>query len=290
MPRWGCALALLLSLSTPSAFAEGDGGDGGDGAEASQDDGGANKMAGVAAHEASLGDKKLKAGDTKGAMVHYGKALKMHSSPDIMIKRATGYMVSGKTEKARKDLDAALGLDPKNLKGLLKRARVHRSLGLFDLAVADYEAVKAIEPANAKAAKELPMVSQARNAQKIGRTSFEKAQEARGKGDAAGAKRLYKEAHYNLGNALKAAPHAPDSLEMDARCLIELGLYADAIQTTGRLLKVKPSSLEGFLLRGRAYLFEGEQDVAMQHFKEGYKSDPCASTSASAEHGLWLAG
>ena len=139
MPRWGCALALLLSLSTPSAFAEGpDDGGGGDGAEASQDDGGANKMAGVAAHEASLGDKKLKAGDTKGAMVHYGKALKMHSSPDIMIKRATGYMVSGKTEKARKDLDAALGLDPKNLKGLLKRARVHRSLGLFDLAVADW--------------------------------------------------------------------------------------------------------------------------------------------------------
>ena len=140
MPRWGCALALLLSLSVPSAFAEGDGAeaskdDGGDGAEAAKDDGGANKMAGVAAHEASLGDKKLKAGDTKGAMVHYGKALKMHSSPDIMIKRATGYMVSGKTEKARKDLDAALGLDPKNLKGLLKRARVHRSLGLFDLAV-----------------------------------------------------------------------------------------------------------------------------------------------------------
>ena len=158
---------------------------------------------GVAAHEASLGDKKLKAGDTKGAMVHYGKALKMHSSPDIMIKRATGYMESGKTEKARKDLDAALGLDPKNLKGLLKRARVHRSLGLFDLAVADYEAVKAIEPANAKAAKELPMVSQARNAQKIGRTSFETAQAARGTGDAAGAKRLYKEAHYNLGNNLK---------------------------------------------------------------------------------------
>ena len=25
MLRWGCALALLLSLSTPSAFAEGDG-------------------------------------------------------------------------------------------------------------------------------------------------------------------------------------------------------------------------------------------------------------------------
>ena len=57
MPRWGCALALLLSLSTPSAFAEGDGGGGGDGAEASQDDGGANKMAGVAAHEASLGTR-----------------------------------------------------------------------------------------------------------------------------------------------------------------------------------------------------------------------------------------
>ena len=134
------------------------------------------------------------------------------------------------------------------------------------------------------------MVSQARNAQKLGQASCDKAMAAEAKGDKDGAKRRFKETHYNLGNALMAAPDAPDSLEMDARCLIELGLYADAIQTTGRLLKVKPSSLEGFLLRGRAYLFEGEQAVAMQHFKEGYKSDPCASTSASAEHGLWLAG
>lgn len=97
---------------------------------------------------------------------------------------------------------------------------------------------------------------------------------AEAKGDKEGAKRLFKETHYNLGNALKAAPDAPSSLEMDARAMISLGMYADAIQTTGRLLKVKPSSLDGFLLRGKAYLFEGEQDVAMQHFKEGHKSDP----------------
>lgn len=238
--------------------------------------GGASKMtAGAAAHEASLGDKKLKVGDTKGAMVHYDKALQLDpTSADIYTKRGTGYMVSGKTEKARKDLDKAVELAPSNVKALLKRARVHRSLGLFDAAVADYEAVKALDAGNAKAAKELPMVSQARNAQKLGQASFDKAMAAEAKGDKEGAKRLFKETHYNLGNALKAAPDAPNSLEMDARAMINLGLYADAIQTTGRLLKVKPSSLEGFLLRGRAYLFEGEQDVAMQHFKEGYKSDP----------------
>lgn len=56
--------------------------------------------------------------------------------------------------------------------------------------------------------------------------------------------------------------------------MLHTGMYADVIQTTGRLLKVKPSSLEGFLLRGSAYLFQGEEDVALQHYKEGYKSDP----------------
>jgi hypothetical protein len=39
---------------------------------------------------------------------------------------------------------------PQNVKALLKRARVRRSLGLFDDAVADYEAVRAIEPSNAR--------------------------------------------------------------------------------------------------------------------------------------------
>ncbi len=239
-------------------------------------EGGASKMtAGAAAHEASLGDKKLKVGDTKGAMVHYNKALELDpTNADIYTKRGTGYMVSGKTENARKDLDKAVELAPTNIKALLKRARVHRSLGLFDAAVTDYETVKSLDAENAKANKELPMVAQARNAQKLGQASFDKAMAAQAKGDKEGAKRLFKETHYNLGNALKAAPDAPSSLEMDARCMLNLGLYADAIQTTGRLLKVKPSSLDGFLLRGQAYLYEGEQDVAMQHFKEGYKSDP----------------
>ena len=73
----------------------------------------------------------------------------------------------------------------------------------------------------------------------------------------------------NLGNALKAAPDSPNNLEMDARAMLHTGLYADVIQTTGRLLKVKPSSLEGFLLRGQAYLYQGEEELAMQHFTAG---------------------
>ena len=272
-------LALLVALSLATALQRTEAGEPdvpppAAGADGAKEDGG-QRTAGVAAHEASLGDKKLKVGDTKGAMVHYDKAIALDpTSADIYTKRGTGYMVSGKTEKARKDLDKAVELSPGNVKALLKRARVHRSLGLFDAAVADYEAVKALDASNAKATKEMPMVAQARNAQKLGQASYDKAMAAEASGDHVGALRLFKETHYNLGNALKIAPDAPNSLEMDARAMIHLGLYADAIQTTGRLLKVKPSSLEGFLLRGKAYLFEGEQDVAMQHFKEGYKSDP----------------
>jgi tetratricopeptide (TPR) repeat protein len=123
-------------------------------------------------------------------------------------------------------------------------------------------------------AKELPQVGAARKAQAIGKQTFDRAVAALEQGDEVGAKRLFKEAHYNLGNALKAAPDSPNNLEMDARAMLHTGLYADVIQTTGRLLKVKPSSLEGFLLRGQAYLYQGEEEVAMQHFKEGYKSDP----------------
>jgi hypothetical protein len=61
--------------------------------------------AGAAAHEATLGDKALKGGNGKQAMNHYNKALELDpTNADIYVKRATGFMVTGKTDKARKDL------------------------------------------------------------------------------------------------------------------------------------------------------------------------------------------
>jgi Tfp pilus assembly protein PilF len=179
---------------------------------------GRRMTAGAASHEATLGDKELKGGNAQKAMAHYNKALELDdSNAEIYIKRATGYMVTGKTSKANKDLDLALTLDPQNLKAILKRARVRRQQGLFDDAVADYEAAGAIEPGNAKVAKELPQVAQARKAQDQGRQSFEKAVAALDSGDSTNAKRLFGQAHFNLGNALKAAPDSPDNLAMDAR-------------------------------------------------------------------------
>eukprot|EP01051_Picozoa_sp_SAG22_P018690 SAG22_NODE_3221_length_1847_cov_1.870709_1_plen_254_part_00 len=164
---------------------------------------------------------------------------------EVYVKRATAYMVSGKTDLARRDLDKVLAEEPQHLKALLKRARVRRSMGQFDEAVVDYEAAKKIEPDNKKIAKELPQVGQAKAAQDAGRKVFEQAKAAREKGDAANAKRLYQSAHHSLGTALKAAPDAPESLLMDSEAMLHIGgadNWADVIQTTGRLLKIRPVS------------------------------------------------
>jgi Tfp pilus assembly protein PilF len=121
------ALSLATALQRPASAGEPDVPPPAAGAAGATKEDGSKMTAGAAAHEASLGDKKLKVGDTKGAMVHYDKALALDpTSADIYTKRGTGYMVSGKTEKARKDLDKALELSPGNVKALLKRARVHR--------------------------------------------------------------------------------------------------------------------------------------------------------------------
>ena len=63
--------------------------------------------------------------------------------------------MSGKTEKARKDLDAALGLDPKNLKLRLRRAKAYAGRREYELAVADLDWVKECEPWNWEAEEEL---------------------------------------------------------------------------------------------------------------------------------------
>jgi tetratricopeptide (TPR) repeat protein len=217
---------------------------------------------------------------------------------------------------------------------LLKRARVRRSMGLFDDAVVDYEAAKKIEPDNKKVAKELPQVAQAQSAQNMARQVFQRARAMVEANNHVEAKRLYQQseslnitvpylryavapqlppssattavdlsffahaAHSTLAAALKTAPDAADSLAMDAEAMLAMGLNSEVIQTAGRLLKTRPDSREGFLLRGKAYLNvracavslrhashgeltapctptqEGDTDTAMKHFKEGYKSDP----------------
>lgn len=50
--------------------------------------------------------------------------------------------------------------------------------------------------------------------------------------------------------------------------------YASAISETGFLLKEDENNLEALLLRGRAYYYLADHDVAQRHFQKGLRLDP----------------
>lgn len=46
------------------------------------------------------------------------------------------------------------------------------------------------------------------------------------------------------------------------------------VAVTGRMLKSVPNQLQALLLRGRAYMYLAEHDMAKRHFGEALKHDP----------------
>jgi len=224
--------------------------------------------------EAGMGDKALKGRKLKKALKHYAKAISMDpSNMGLYMKRATAFMVTGKSQKARKDLDYVIEKDPKHVQAYMKRGRVCKAMGSFEEALRDYKKVQELKPGNKKVEADLPLLAQAVEQEKLAKEYHGFAKAAEAQNDVGTAQHWYTQAYEQLEQALKVAPDAFGLLLMASEALVSKGDYASAIQSTGRLLKLRPDAVDGYLLRGRAYLFEGEVDVAYKHFKEGYKSD-----------------
>merc|ERR1712238_251393 len=81
-------------------------------------------------------------------------------------------------------------------------------------------------------------------------------------------------AHY-FSAALKYADgRATDLLLQKAMAVLETGDYYSVISDTGQILKSYPKHLEAYRLRGMAYFWLNDHDIAIQHFREGLKLDP----------------
>merc|ERR1712176_738857 len=67
---------------------------------------------------------------------------------------------------------------------------------------------------------------------------------------------------------------ATDLLLQKATATLETGDYYSVISDTGSILKLYPKHLEAYKLRGMAYFWLNDHDIAIQHFREGLKLDP----------------
>jgi len=209
-----------------------------------------------------LGDKALSAGDKKKAISYYSKVIAIEPNNELNYwKRASAHMRFRATHSALNDLDKAIELDPKMTKAYLNRARLRSKEGDCRGAKSDYEAVLHLKPKKKGIAEKIAKLVHCAQL-------LDEVDSALRTGD--------------CGRAKPALDELIDSPQGDsisnrmkrANCAISLGDFQIAMLDTRKILSADKNNLEAIALRGHAYYMLGDTQIAVNHFKEGLRSDP----------------
>ncbi|XP_019426216.1 PREDICTED: dnaJ protein P58IPK homolog [Lupinus angustifolius] len=185
-------------------------------------------------------------------------------SESIKVKRYT---------EALDDLNAAIEADPNLSEAYLFRASVLRQLCRYEQSERSYKKVLELKPGHSTAEKELSQLLQAKSA-------LETAQSL-----------------YDLGNFTKSleyidkvvlvfSPACTKAKLLKVSLLIGDKDYEGAIAESGFILKEDENNLDALLLRGRAYYYLADHDVATRHFQKGLRLDPEHGELKKAYFGL----
>src|SRR5690606_25838106 len=102
-----------------------------------------------AVYLSQAGNAWLQIGAAEAAAVSFSEALKLAPGEnDLLLDRASAYMVIDKRDEALAALDTAIANDPGDAIAYQMRAEVHLSKDALDLAMKDVEASMAADPKN----------------------------------------------------------------------------------------------------------------------------------------------
>lgn len=208
----------------------------------------------------NLADTAMAKGDHTNAIKYYGQLIKAVPSQLNYFRRASVYLKKKEHSKAVRDLTKAIEQDSKFVKGFVARAKSYTLSGECSEAVEDYQTVLKLKPNNKDALKMLP---KARDC--AGHVAQASALMDMGQGQ---------QAALFLSEALKIAYHSSSLLLMRAQAHMKHGDFQSVLVDTRQVLKLDKKNLVALLLRGGAYYYMGDHDVAMQHYREGLRSDP----------------
>ncbi|CCD54168.1 hypothetical protein BofuT4_P128680.1 [Botrytis cinerea T4] len=209
------------------------------------------------------GNRYYKAKQYKKAIEEYTKAVEaMPSSSTYINNRAAAYMAAGQYYQALEDSKRADQLDPNNHKVLLRLARIYISMGLPQEAMDTFGRIQpppsAKDMAPAKAM--LQHLAAAADALKNGTGSMaihsiEQAERLLGMGVPKPRKwqLMRGEAYLKMGN---------------------VNALGDAQNVAMSLLRGNSQDPEALVLRGRALYSQGENEKAIQHFRQALTCDP----------------
>ncbi|RWR85902.1 dnaJ protein P58IPK isoform X1 [Cinnamomum micranthum f. kanehirae] len=175
--------------------------------------------------------------------------------------------------QALEDLNAAIEADPTLSQAYWHRASALRQLCRYEESESDYKKFLELKPGTATAEKELSQLLQAKNGLETAFTLFDS-------GDFA------KALEYIDKVVLVFSPACLKAKFLKVRLLLAVKDFSTAISETGYLLKEDENNLEALLLRGRAYYYLADHDVALRHFQKGLRLDPEHSELKKAYFGM----
>lgn len=175
--------------------------------------------------------------------------------------------------EAINDLNAAIEADPNLSEAYLRRASILRQLCRYEEAEKSYKKFLEMKPGNSVAEKELSQLYQAKSALDTASILFDSSD-------------FTKSLDYVDKVVLVFSPACLKAKLLKVKLLVAAKDYSGAISETGYILKEDESNLEALLLRGRAYYYLADHDVAIRHFQAGLRSDPEHSELKKAYFGL----
>uniref|UniRef100_A0A0D9YKV0 J domain-containing protein n=1 Tax=Oryza glumipatula TaxID=40148 RepID=A0A0D9YKV0_9ORYZ len=195
------------------------------------------------------------------------------NDPSTLFKRASEMMNLRKYDGSLGLLNAVLEVDPNHSEAYRQRASVLRHKCRYKEAEGDYSKYLELKPESSSVEKELSQLLQAQNALESAYGQFESHD-------------FSKVLEYINKIVLVFSPDCLKAKLLKAKALLALEDYSSVISETGFILKEDEDNLDALLLRGRAYYYLADHDVASRHYQKGLRLDPEHSELKKAYFGL----
>ncbi|XP_077239506.1 dnaJ P58IPK-like protein [Tasmannia lanceolata] len=174
---------------------------------------------------------------------------------------------------ALETLNAAIEADPSLSEAYWHRASALRQLCRYEESEKNYKKFLELKPGTSAAEKELSQLLQAKSSLETAFNLFDTAD-------------FVKALEHIDKVVLVFSPGCLKAKLLKVRLLLALKDFSTAISETGYILKEDDNNLEALLLRGRAYYYLADHDVALRHFQKGLRLDPEHSELKKAYFGL----
>ncbi|PRP79252.1 DNAJ heat shock N-terminal domain-containing protein [Planoprotostelium fungivorum] len=175
-------------------------------------------------------------------------------------RRATIYLIQGKSSLALPDLEKVVDLKPDHQQARQKRGKIYLEKGLFSKAREDFDALLAIKPGTDSLINQLKSVVEAEDHQKRAEEFFDS--------------QRWNEAIVSLTSLIDIAPDLPAFRLKRAECNLNIQQYSPILEDMTKVLRIQADNTDALYLRGKALYLLGQNEAAISHFKKALNSDP----------------